>query len=50
MRVRELRKKLNVHLKDARKNGRRATIIFDHILIDGRRYSLDSDDALVEIK
>ena len=48
--VRDIRRRLTPHLKKARQEGRRAAMVFDHLLIDGKKYSVGSDDKLVEIK
>ena len=37
VRVREIRKKLGPHLKAARDQGKRVTMIFDHLLINGKK-------------
>ena len=50
VRVREIRKKLGPHLKAARDQGKRATMIFDHLLINGKKYTLDSENELKEIR
>lgn len=47
-RVREIRRKLSVHLKTARNNGRKATMVFDHLFIDDKKYFLDAHDQLKE--
>eukprot|EP00745_Piridium_sociabile_P026264 TRINITY_DN4177_c0_g2_i1.p1 TRINITY_DN4177_c0_g2~~TRINITY_DN4177_c0_g2_i1.p1 ORF type:complete len:339 (+),score=59.47 TRINITY_DN4177_c0_g2_i1:148-1164(+) len=47
-RVREIRRKLSPHLKEARKEGKKATMIFDHLVIDGQRYFLGDHDQLKE--
>lgn len=49
-RVRDVRKKLGPHLKAARESQKRATMIFDHLLIDGKKFALDGEDQLREIK
>ena len=48
--VREVRRKLLSHLRDAKdqKNRARATMVFDHLLIEGRMFVLDSEDKLRE--
>lgn len=43
-RVREIRQKLTPHLKNARQNGRRAAMVFDHLLIDGKKFYLHDFD------
>lgn len=40
-RVREIRKKLVPHLKKARSEGKRVTMVFDHLVIEGRKYFLN---------
>ena len=49
-RVREIRRRLTPHLKKARSDGRHATLIFDHLLIDGKRYTVSSNGTLVDVK
>jgi polyhydroxyalkanoate synthesis regulator phasin len=46
--VRDQRKRLTPHLKRARGDGKRATIVYNHILIDGKRFTVDSADRLIE--
>jgi hypothetical protein len=48
LRVRDIRRKLTPHLKKARSDGKRAAMVFDHLLIDGKRYNVSSNDTLVE--
>ena len=48
-RVSEIRKALTPHLKTARNHGKRATMICDHLLIDGKKFSLDKDNELKEL-
>ena len=48
--VREIRKKLGPHLKAARDQGKRATMIFDRLLINGKKFTLDSENELKEIR
>ena len=47
-RVREVRRKLTPHLKSARGDGRRAIMVFDHLLIDGKKFFLDDRGNLTE--
>ena len=47
-RVREIRKALTPHLKTARNPGKRATMVYDHLLIDGKKFILDKDNELKE--
>lgn len=48
-RVRDIRKALYPHCKEARRNDKRATVIFDHLVIDGKKFVLDSDgEGIVE--
>ena len=48
--VRELRRKLSPHLKKARQEGKRATMIHNYLLVDGKKYSVDGSDRLIELK
>ena len=45
-RVREIRKKLLPHLKEARKENKRAAMVYDHLIIEGKRFCLDQDQNL----
>ena len=47
-RVREIRKALTPHLKTARNQGKRAAMIYDHLLIEGKKFVLDKDNELKE--
>lgn len=47
-RVRSMRKNLGPHLRAARDEGKRATLVFDHLVIDGARY--DYDEASGELR
>ena len=47
-RVRDVRKKLIPHLKSAKEEGKRATLVFDHLLIEGIKYELGEGDYLTE--
>ena len=49
-RVREVRKRLTPHLKKARSDGKRATMVFDHLVIDQKKFTVDPEDRLVEVK
>ena len=46
-RVRDTRKKLIPHLKCAREQGKRATMVYDHLLIDGAKFGLGEGGSLV---
>ena len=46
-RVRELRRKLTPHLKKARDEKKKVTMVFDHLVIEGKRYTLDGDNNLI---
>ena len=48
-RVRGIRKKLNQHRRAAKASGKRATMVYDHLLIDGKKYVLDGDDSIKEV-
>ena len=41
LRVRSIRKVLAPHLKTAKQAGKRATMVFDHLIIDGKKFVLD---------
>jgi predicted RNase H-like nuclease (RuvC/YqgF family) len=45
LRVRTIRKALAPHLKEAKKAGKMATMIHDYLLIDGKKFVLDSDGS-----
>ncbi|XP_070193891.1 uncharacterized protein [Littorina saxatilis] len=49
-RVRDIRKKLTPHLKAAQKDGKKATMIYDHLVINGKKCVVDKDDRLHERK
>eukprot|EP00745_Piridium_sociabile_P036491 TRINITY_DN65635_c0_g1_i5.p1 TRINITY_DN65635_c0_g1~~TRINITY_DN65635_c0_g1_i5.p1 ORF type:complete len:347 (+),score=67.10 TRINITY_DN65635_c0_g1_i5:180-1220(+) len=49
-RVRDIRRRLTPHLKQARQDSKRATMIFNYLLIDGKRFSVDQDNKLFEVK
>lgn len=49
-RVRELRRKLTPLLKKAREDRKKATMVFDHLIIDGKKYVLGDDNDLVAQK
>lgn len=48
-RVRDIRKKLNQHRRAAKDSGKRATMVYDHLLIDGKKYVLDGEDSIKEV-
>ncbi|XP_076457488.1 uncharacterized protein LOC143291467 [Babylonia areolata] len=47
-RVREIRKKLSPHLKKAKSEGKRATMVYDHLIIEGEKFYLDKGQKLRE--
>ncbi|KAL8573774.1 hypothetical protein ACOMHN_019048 [Nucella lapillus] len=50
LRVRTLRKKLVPHLKAAKDQKKRAIMIYDYLIIDGKKYVLgDDDNGIVEV-
>ena len=49
-RVRDVRKRLAPHLKNAKSQGKKATMVFDHLLVDGKKFFLSGDDQLCELK
>lgn len=46
-RVREIRRKLTPHVNEAKRAGKRVAMIYDHLLIDGRKYVLSGDGTRV---
>ena len=48
--VREVRRRLAPHLKKARQDGCRAAMVFNYLLVDGKRFTVDGADRLVEVK
>ena len=50
LRVRDIRRKLGPHLKNARNEGKQVRMIYDHLIIEGKRYALDDHDSLREMK
>ena len=49
-RVRGIRKSLAPHLRKAREDGKRATLVFDHLLIDSKKFGLDGAGNLKELR
>lgn len=49
-RVRDIRRKLTPHLKAKRNEGCRVSMVFDHLLVDGKRFTVDDYNNLTEIK
>ena len=49
-RVRVIRRKLVPHLKKVRSEGKRVTMVFDHIIIEGEKFTVDDTDNLKELK
>ena len=47
-RVREVRKKLLPYLRKVREEGKQASMVFDHLVVDGRRFNFD--EATGDIK
>ena len=47
--VREVKRKLLPHSRAAKDQKKRATMVFDHLLIEGRKFVLDSEDKLREV-
>lgn len=43
--VREIRKKLLVHLKEAKKENKKASLVFDHLVIEGKKFFLSPDGS-----
>lgn len=48
--VRDLRRRLAPHLKKAREDGKKATMVFNYLLIDGHKFTVDNCDKLIEWK
>jgi len=49
-RIRDVRKKLSVFLKEKKRAKCRASMVFDHLIVDGKKYGLDASDNLVEYR
>ena len=49
-RVRDIRRKLTPHLKAKRNEGCLVSIVFDRLLVDRKRFTVDYYDNLTEIK
>ena len=49
-RVRDIRRKLTPHLKAKRNEGCRVSMVFDHLLVDEKRFTVDDYNNLTEIK
>ena len=47
-RVREIRRKLLPYLKSAREHGKKASMVYDHLVIEGKKYFLDAENRLKE--
>ena len=47
LRVREIRRRLTPHLKNARDQNRRVRMVFDHLVIEGKKFTVDSEERLV---
>eukprot|EP00745_Piridium_sociabile_P026260 TRINITY_DN4177_c0_g1_i1.p1 TRINITY_DN4177_c0_g1~~TRINITY_DN4177_c0_g1_i1.p1 ORF type:complete len:346 (+),score=74.51 TRINITY_DN4177_c0_g1_i1:173-1210(+) len=50
LRVREIRRRLIPHLKKAKSDNKRATMVYDHLIIDGNKFSVDNADNLFQTK
>ena len=48
--VRDLRRRLNPHLKAAKQSGKRASMLFNYLLIEGQKFTVDDGDHLVPLK
>ena len=49
-RVREIRKSLVPHMKKARSDGKNVRMVFDHLILEGKKVTVDRSDNLVELK
>lgn len=48
-RVRDIRKALIPHLKDAKKAKKNAFLVFDHLIIDNTKFTVDENSRLIEV-
>ena len=49
-RVRDVRRRLVPHLKKARSENKKCMMVFDHLIIDGKRFALNDGDNLKEMR
>ena len=45
-RVREIRKQLSPHLKSAKREGKKVTMVYDHLIINGKKFGLDGSGGI----
>ena len=50
LRVRDLRRKPTPHLKKARAENKKATMVYDHLVVEGKKYILGDDNNLIAFK
>ena len=48
--MREVRRKLTPHLKKARSEDQKAFMVFDHLVIENKKFYIDEHDQLTEAK
>ena len=48
-RVRDIRKKLSPHLKRAKSDGKKATMVYDHLIINGKKFVLNGSEGIRQI-
>ena len=49
-RVRDVRRRLVPHLKKARSENKKCMMVFDHLIIDAKKFALDDGDNLKEMR
>ena len=45
-----MRRRLVPHLKKARSENKKCMMVFDHLIIDGKKFTLDDGDNLKEMR
>nr|KAG5704580.1 hypothetical protein BaRGS_031844 [Batillaria attramentaria] len=50
LRVREIRRKLLVHMKEAKAAGKRSILVYDHLVIEGKIVVLVEDGSIREVR
>nr|KAG5688937.1 hypothetical protein BaRGS_031336 [Batillaria attramentaria] len=50
LRVREIRRKLLVHMKEAKDAGKKTTLVYDHLFIEGKKFVLVDDGSIREVR
>ena len=49
-RVSDVRRRLVPHLKKARSENKKCMMVFDHLIVDGKKFTLDDGDNLQEMR